>query len=63
MLKQEVGNCGIQRTKLVKQKKQNSIKMSTPIEVPTSQIWHKGTAITSDKQKLLGWKINVSIKL
>ena len=36
MLKQEAGNCGIQRTKLAKQKKQNSIKMSTQIEVPTS---------------------------
>ena len=34
MLKQKVGNCCIQITQPIKQKKLNRITMLTPIEVP-----------------------------
>ena len=33
MLKRNVGNCCIQRTEPIKQKKRNRIKMSTPVKV------------------------------
>ena len=33
---QKVGNCCIQRTEPIKQKKQNRIKMLTPVEVHAS---------------------------
>ena len=36
MLKGKDGNCCIQRTEPIKQKKQNRIKMSTPVELPAS---------------------------
>ena len=42
MLKRKVGNCCIQRTEPIKQKKRNGIKMSTPVEVRPSQIRQKG---------------------
>ena len=35
-LKQNVGNCCIQRTEPIKQKKRNHIKMLTPVEAHTS---------------------------
>ena len=36
MLKQNVGDCCMQRREPIKQKKQNRIKMSTPVKVRTS---------------------------
>ena len=33
MLKRKVGNCYIQRTDPIEQKKRNRIKMSTPVEL------------------------------
>ena len=33
MLKPKFGNCCIQRTEPIEQKKRNRIKMSTPVEV------------------------------
>ena len=36
MLKRKVGNCCIQRTEPIEQKKLNRIKMSTPVEVHAS---------------------------
>ena len=36
MLERKVGNCYIQRTQPIKQKKRNRIKMPTPVEVRTS---------------------------
>ena len=38
MLERKVGNCCIQKTETIEQKKRNCIKMSTPVEVRTSQI-------------------------
>ena len=36
ILKRKVGNCCIQRTEPIEQKKGNRIKMSTPVEVRAS---------------------------
>ena len=36
MLKRKVGNCCIQRTEPIEQKKQNRIKMLIPVEVCAS---------------------------
>ena len=36
LLKRKVGNCCIQRTEPIEQKKRNRIKMSTPVEVRAS---------------------------
>ena len=36
MLKRKVGNCCIQRTELIEQKKRNRIEIPTSVEVRTS---------------------------
>ena len=36
MLKRKVGNCCIQRTEPIEQKKRNRIKVPTPVEVSAS---------------------------
>ena len=36
MLKLKAGNCCIQRTEPIKQKKRNGLKMPTPVEVHTN---------------------------
>ena len=42
VLKRKIGNCYIQRTEPIKEKKWNRIKMPTPVVVRTNYIWCKG---------------------
>ena len=71
MLNQKVGNCFIQETQPINQKKRNHIKMLAPAEVDQIDDWGDVRLIKTTiyvfvcvcKSSLVGWKTVLSMKL